>query len=271
MAFLREYSLPIIIALLIHAVIVYCLSTGINKQAKLPDVASPKFVVAKTVKLKQEAPKVVKPVVEQKSKPVQEQQKKVQEQQRKLEQQRQQQAKQEKARAEKAAQEKRRLALEKERAEKARQEQIKQAEAKKRQEEQQKKEKEQALAQAAKEDMLFEQLQQEIAQQQQVKESEQEAQSYVSIIQQAVAANWSRPASARNGMEVVLIVQLIPNGTVIDVRVDVSSGNDAFDRSAIAAVKKAERFPELAQMKSVTFERYFRQFTMRFNPDDLRL
>lgn len=99
---------------------------------------------------------------------------------------------------------------------------------------------------------------------------EQQAQSYMSVIQQAIERQWSRPPSARNNMQVELVIQLIPTGQVVNVTVAKGSGNAAFDRSAINAVKKAERFPELQQLKGAVFERYFRSFRLIFRPEDLR-
>jgi colicin import membrane protein len=95
--------------------------------------------------------------------------------------------------------------------------------------------------------------------------------SYVAMIQRAVIANWSRPISARNGMQVLLRIQLIPTGDVVGVTVYKSSGDLAFDRSAIVAVEKARQFPELAELDSRTFEKNFRMFILNFNPQDLRL
>ena len=66
--------------------------------------------------------------------------------------------------------------------------------------------------------------------------------SYVSLIARTIEDNWSRPPSARNDMEAELILQLIPTGEVVSVSVARGSGNLAFDRSAMNAVKKAERF-----------------------------
>ncbi|MFP6806576.1 MAG: cell envelope integrity protein TolA [Pseudomonadales bacterium] len=98
---------------------------------------------------------------------------------------------------------------------------------------------------------------------------DEKAMAYVSQMQQEIIQNWSRPPSARNGMEALLRVFLVPTGEVVNVVVEESSGNDAFDRSALQAVLKAERFqvpPESRQ-----FERNFREFTVLFRPEDLRL
>lgn len=96
-------------------------------------------------------------------------------------------------------------------------------------------------------------------------------QSYQGLIQESVQRRWSRPPSARNGMHCVLLIQLIPTGEVVDVQIVKSSGDDAFDRSAINAVKKASPFSELQALKgSADFERNFRRFQLDFIPEDLR-
>ena len=96
------------------------------------------------------------------------------------------------------------------------------------------------------------------------------AASFATLIQQTVVNYWSRPPSARNGMEVLLALQLIPTGEVISVTVVKSSGNMAFDRSAINAVQKAGQFPELQKLPSRDFEKSFRRFRLLFRPEDLR-
>ena len=100
---------------------------------------------------------------------------------------------------------------------------------------------------------------------------EEAAMSYMDVVRQAVERSWSRPPSARNDMQVELVIQLVPNGQVIDVKVSRSSGNDAFDRSAVAAVWKAERFPELQKLPTRVFDAQFRRFKILFKPEDLRL
>lgn len=93
--------------------------------------------------------------------------------------------------------------------------------------------------------------------------------AYVAQIQRDIIQNWSRPPSARNGMEALLRVFLVPTGEVVNVVVEESSGNDAFDRSAILAVRKIGRFQVPGQSRQ--FERNFREFTVLFRPEDLRL
>ena len=95
------------------------------------------------------------------------------------------------------------------------------------------------------------------------------AQSYVGLIRERVKQNWHRPLSARNGMEAILVIHLVPTGEVNNVYVKTSSGDAAFDRSAIQAVQRAEKFEELQQLSPSAFDAHFRQFNFVFRPEDL--
>jgi colicin import membrane protein len=98
-------------------------------------------------------------------------------------------------------------------------------------------------------------------------EAELAAASFAQGIYQLIVANWSRPPSARNGMETRLIVELIPTGDVVSVTVVQGSGNEAFDRSAEQAVRKVGKFE--VPRESALFEQYFRRFPVLFRPEDL--
>ena len=95
--------------------------------------------------------------------------------------------------------------------------------------------------------------------------------TYADAISRAIVAAWSRPPSARNDMQARLQVDLTPSGDLIGVQVVDTSGNQAFDRSAQTAVRKAARtlgrFP-VPPERSV-FEAHFRHFTLLFKPEDL--
>ncbi len=94
--------------------------------------------------------------------------------------------------------------------------------------------------------------------------------SYAALIRDTVVNYWSRPPSARNGMEATLAIQLVPTGEIVSVTVLRSSGSTAFDRSAINAVEKAGSFPELRNLPAREFEKTFRRFQLLFRPEDLR-
>tara|TARA_R110002094_G_scaffold24196_2_gene36404 strand:- start:522 stop:1442 length:921 start_codon:yes stop_codon:yes gene_type:complete len=91
-----------------------------------------------------------------------------------------------------------------------------------------------------------------------------------SVIIAGVQSQWSRPPSARNGMVVGVRIHLLPTGEVDDAYVTDPSGDEAFDRSAVNAVLKAERFPSLQAIDPVVFDRYLRQISLKFRPEDLR-
>jgi colicin import membrane protein len=65
---------------------------------------------------------------------------------------------------------------------------------------------------------------------------------------------------------------LIPSGDVVNVSVSKSSGNDAFDQSAVAAVRRVGKFPYLKELEKTpqVFERNFRRLQLNFSPEDLR-
>jgi colicin import membrane protein len=96
---------------------------------------------------------------------------------------------------------------------------------------------------------------------------EEMVQTFAQGIYQLIVANWSRPPSARNGMQTKLMVELVPTGDVVGVTIVESSGNAAFDRSAELAIRKAGKFD--VPKESADFERYFRRFPVVFNPEDL--
>ncbi len=179
--------------------------------------------------------------------------------------------------------------LTKKRKEKERLEQKRKADLKRKKDLAAKKERERKAAQEKKSKQLAEQQRLERERQDKLKEQEllaalkeeddflqaqsmnEMAQSYVAAMAERIENNWSRPPSARRGMECILSLQLVPSGEVVNVDLVKSSGNAAFDRSALQAVRKIDRFSELKGMDPQTFERHFRQLQLKFNPQDLRL
>ena len=98
-------------------------------------------------------------------------------------------------------------------------------------------------------------------------EADAETMSYAAKIKQAIIEAWSRPPSARLGMQARLRVDLVPSGDLLAVTILESSGNSAFDRSAEVAVRKVGRFEVPKETR--LFERNFRRFTLLFKPEDL--
>lgn len=105
------------------------------------------------------------------------------------------------------------------------------------------------------------------AQQAQATADAAEIAEYKALIGAAAARRWSRPPSARAGMEALLRITLIPGGEVVDVQLVKSSGDAAFDRSAETAVRLAGRLPVPSDPR--LFDANFRRFMFRFRPEDL--
>ncbi len=109
------------------------------------------------------------------------------------------------------------------------------------------------------------------AQELESREDEEATKSYYQIIRQRLSDNWSRPPSARLGMTVKVRIVLVPTGRIVGVVIESSSGDAAFDRSVEQAIKKVDQFVELQGMDGRLFELRFRQVTVLFSPEDLRL
>jgi len=93
--------------------------------------------------------------------------------------------------------------------------------------------------------------------------------TYEALVAELVAAHWNRPASSTRGLQVLLGIGLLPTGELVQVQKLSSSGNEAFDVSAIRAVEAAAPFHELQGMPASLFEQYFRRFRFLFTPEDL--
>ncbi len=246
MLWLREYAVPLAVTTILHMVLLFWMASDFSSESRTPLVKQPKHIKASLVQIKEKKkpkPKIKKkpkPVVKKKPKPKPKVKPKTDPKviaaRKKKEQEKEKQKKLEEQKK-----------LEQERLEKQQQEE--------------KMLQEEALLNSMEEEELFEEN----------AEDEVTAMSYMSVIRSAVESNWSRPPSARNGMQVLLDIELVPTGAVINVNVAKSSGNEAFDRSAVTAVEKAERFPELTELESRVFEKYYRHFKLIFKPEDLRL
>jgi colicin import membrane protein len=91
---------------------------------------------------------------------------------------------------------------------------------------------------------------------------------YSALIRDRIEQAWSRPPSARPGMEAILQVKLLPGGEVRDVEVIKSSGDQAFDYSALKAIREARILPVPEDVK--LFNQYFRVIQFPFRPEDLQ-
>jgi colicin import membrane protein len=91
------------------------------------------------------------------------------------------------------------------------------------------------------------------------------------LIVMLVSQQWRRPPSARNGMSVEVLIEMLPDGTIANASVTRSSGDTPFDNSAVQAVRNVGRVAEMQQLDRATFDRLYRQRRAVFKPEDLGL
>ena len=254
-----SYFLPALVSVVMHLVLLAAVTWGWEASSHTTEVKIPRYVEAKLVELKPKAPAAKKP-----------QAKKVDLVAKRREQERRRQEAEKQRRQEEARKAAAAAKKEKERKEKERREKEAELERQRQLEEQRRREEATRQRQLAMEAQIASELE---AEQSLLLEEQYatEAQSYVALIAARIEDNWNPPPSARRGMKCKLTLQLVPTGRVVNVTISESSGNSAFDRSAVQAVKKVERFPEVQQIPPPLFEREFRTITLLFNPRDLRL
>ena len=87
---------------------------------------------------------------------------------------------------------------------------------------------------------------------------------FSSIIEEQIRAVWKKPI-VPEGLSVELVLSLVPTGEILDVKIKRPSGNEAFDRSALIAVARVNKFENLS-MSAKLFDDNFRNFTLIFKP-----
>lgn len=99
--------------------------------------------------------------------------------------------------------------------------------------------------------------------------AQQVAGSIDDLIINLISQQWRRPPTARQGMSVELLIEMLPDGTISNAGVTRTSGDPAFDNSAVAAVRSVGRIPEIQTLDSGLFESLYRKRRIIFKPEDL--
>ncbi len=164
------------------------------------------------------------------------------------------QEKERKLKEQQAAEEKKKLA-----AEKAREAELE----KKKRAEAEVLKKKQAADAAAKSAAAEEQKARDALAAQQAAAAKREIDKYMDGIRTKVRRGLLVPPSVQGNPEADFTVTLLPGGEVLDVRLNKSSGNAAYDAAIEAAIRKGQPYivPTGDQ-----FQQYFRRFTMAFRP-----
>lgn len=268
------YPPAVVVAVLLHAILLYVIFDGKLSPDEFIRIEPPAMVVATTV---QENPQRVK---RQQTLEAQRQQQQRAEEQRRREQQRiqeEQRVAREKAQQQEAERQRVAQQREREQAEQARREQEQrdrqQREAAAERQRQEQLQREQAARDLAAKEEAERQAAlaaaAEAAQAQALTEEQQLVARYSEMMKRAISQQWNRPPNARNGMLAVLEIKLVPTGEVISSVVKQSSGDAAYDRSIQQAIEKVNSFPELQDVPTNIFNRYFRTVTIGFRSEDL--
>lgn len=93
-----------------------------------------------------------------------------------------------------------------------------------------------------------------------------EIERYKAMVRQQIMRYWVVQKGLDKQDATKLFVRLAPTGTVLDVKVTGSSGNDALDRSAVAAVYKASPLPV---PQDPELFREFRELRLTLRPDSI--
>jgi colicin import membrane protein len=264
------YPPAVVVAVLLHAFLLYLIFEREMNPDDFIRIEPPAMVIATTV---QENPQRLKRLENLES---QRQQQQRAEQQRRREQQRvqeEQRVAREKAQQEEAERQRVTQQREREQAEQDRREQEQQQQealAERQRQEQLEREqiaKEQAAREAAEREAAAAAA--ATAQAQALTEEQQLVAQYSELMKRAISRQWSRPPSAKNGMIAVLEIRVVPTGEVISSVVKESSGDLAYDRSIQQALERVDSFPELQEVPTDIFNRYFRTVTIGFRSEDL--
>ena len=82
-----------------------------------------------------------------------------------------------------------------------------------------------------------------------------------------IEALWIRPNSAKTGMFADFDLNLNRLGIIESIEMKKTSGDKAFDRAALNAIRKYRQIKYIRNLDDQTFQKYFSNFTLRFKPE----
>jgi colicin import membrane protein len=88
---------------------------------------------------------------------------------------------------------------------------------------------------------------------------------YKALILQTISQHWIIPSNVNKHLSAELLIRVAPGGLVLDVQLLKSSGDEALDRSARAAVFKASPLPVPTDTEAFAA---FRQFVLKVKPEN---
>lgn len=89
------------------------------------------------------------------------------------------------------------------------------------------------------------------------------------LVKQLVTDNWIVQGNPSPDTTVGLLIEMLPDGTITNVTISRSSGNTAFDNSAVTAARNVGRIPEIQQLDADTFNQLYRKRAFVFTAKGL--
>ena len=89
---------------------------------------------------------------------------------------------------------------------------------------------------------------------------------FSSMIKSQVMENWKRPTNLSADLKTEIQITLVPTGEILSSKIINSSGNRAFDDSALTAISRLKSFDGL-NMQMNLFDQHFRKFILIFSPE----
>lgn len=250
-----SYVSAVLLSLLMHGLLVFLLGFGWNQgPAEIELRQAPQIIQASLIQLEAQAPPQAAPqnnVIDLTA-----------QRQREAEEQARREAEQQRQAAERRAREE------------AERKRLEEEQRQKELEEQRLREEQELLAQQAAEQRRLDEFNEALMEEEgyQANIASQELVASVSaLIRQKVGQHWNSPPSARRGMVATVRVTMVPTGRIVQVDIMEGSGNAAFDLAVMQAVQKAQPFESVRTLESAVFEQNFREFSFRFDPQNLRL
>ncbi|MFT4766016.1 MAG: colicin import membrane protein [Oleispira sp.] len=264
----QSYGLAIVVAIILHVVVIALFAIEWPKEKRQLAEPTPKNIQAKVIQTESKYSKQQKLAAEKRRKD-ENWKKYLADKKAAKKKVAQEKAAKDKARRDEAAKNKAKSLADKKKADEKKKKDIKKEQLKKKELAEQKafeQAQEQSLMKALAEEQQQRSIEKAMAEEQQMNKNAEITNDVAAQIRAKISKVWRYPPSARPDMEVVVRIQLVPTGEVINVSIISGSGNEALDRSVLAAVSRAQPLPVPKETR--LFEQQFRSFVMAFRPED---
>ena len=264
----QSYGLAIVVAVILHVVVIALFAIEWPKEKRQLAEPTPKNIQAKVIQTESKYSKQQKLAAEKRRKD-ENWKKYLADKKAAKKKVAQEKAAKDKARRDEAAKNKAKSLADKKKADEKKKKDFKKEQLKKKELAEQKafeQAQEQSLMKALAEEQQQRSIEKAMAEEQQMNKNAEITNDVAAQIRAKISKVWRYPPSARPDMEVVVRIQLVPTGEVINVSIISGSGNEALDRSVLAAVSLAQPLPVPKETR--LFEQQFRSFVMAFRPED---